>query len=806
MIQDSVYLDHAGATLCPKSVMDTLATEMTSVLYGNPHSASPSSQLSTSRIEDARMTLLSFFGADPTEYGLVFVANATAGVKLVVDAMRCQSHGWFYAYHQACHTSLVGAREEAMYSSCLDNDAVHSWISGVDPFENAPHPSPPITLFSYSAQSHMDGERYPLTWSRDLNKQQHNSQSQIFTLLDASSFCATSKLCLDHPNIVPDFVVLSLYKIFGFPDLGALIVRRSAEHLFDHRKYFGGGTVDMVVSGKEQWHAPKSQFLHERLEDGTLPFHSIIALDIAMSVHRKLFGSMNQVSSHTSYIMQQLLQALSDLKHANGAPVCKIYTKLSTDSQSLGTGPIVTFNIRNSLGAWISLSEFEKLANLKQMHIRTGGLCSPGGIASALNLQPWEMKQNFSAGYRCGAENDIISGKPTGVIRASIGAMSTKTDVDRFVDFVREFYRETTLPDRATDELDDMEPGTSKVQLGLEVKAITIYPIKSCGGFSVPPGVPWEVRPEGFAWDREWCLLHQGSGHALSQKRCPRMALVRPCLDFERGLLVVKYVGKSLDGCRNQISIPLSADPTVVATTKYQLPSRVCGDQISPQIYTSEEINVFFSKALGVPCVLARLPPGGSGAGCRLSKARIQRHQQPRRAQRLPGSFPDIPSPPDSDSEQQQPGKILLSNESPILVICQSSVDALNDEIKNRGGDAVSDKAFRANIVLGQTEGMKGQPAFDEDKWASVRIGRQNFKALGACRRCQMVCIDQETGEKREEPFVTLAKTRRYDGKVYFGVHMRHDVQSRSDFTSKETQYPTIEVGESVTVRERDSI
>lgn len=37
-----------------------------------------------------------------------------------------------------------------------------------------------------------------------------------------------------------------------------------------------------------------------------------------------------------------------------------------------------------------------------------------------------------------------------------------------------------------------------------------------------------------------------------------------------------------------------------------------------------------------------------------------------------------------------------------------------------------------------------------------------------------MVCIDQETGEKSKggEPFVTLSKTRRFEGKVFFGVHM----------------------------------
>ncbi|KAJ4272126.1 hypothetical protein NW762_000837 [Fusarium torreyae] len=799
MIQDSIYLDHAGSTLCSKSLMDSFAREMTTVLYGNPHSASPSSQQSTSRVEDARMNLLTFFGADPAEYDVVFVANATAGVKLVVDAMRNLPQGFLYAYHQSCHTSLVGVREEAVASTSMDDNDVRSWLKGQSPFSDMGTCPSPMTLFAYSAQSHMDGKRYPLNWASDLQNIQQDVDHRILTLLDASSFVATSRLDLSNPSVAPDFTVLSLYKIFGFPDLGALLVKRSSEWVFDHRKYFGGGTVDMVVSGKEKWHAPKSQCLHERLEDGTLPFHNIVALDIAMDVHRRLFDSMDKVSSHTSYLAQRMLPELSNMRHANGAPVCTIYTATSEDEESLGSGPVVSFNLRNSHGAWISLAEFEKLANLKRIHIRTGGLCSPGGIASALSLQPWEMKKNFSAGFRCGAENDIMSGKPTGVIRASLGAMSTEADVDGLVEFIKEFYRETTIPTISPDSsLPD--PTFTAQSPTLRVKNITIYPIKSCAGFSVPSGIPWEVRPEGLAWDREWCLVHHGSGHALSQKRCPKMALLRPVMDFNKGELVVTYHGKQRNGQLHQISIPLSANPAVIDSDFDKQSSRVCGEKIFTQIYKSNTINSFFSTVLGIPCVLARFPPGGLGLKSRLSKAQIQRYQQPNRIHTVPGTFPDMPSPPDSDSEQQKPAKILLSNESPILMIHSSSVDALNQNIASRGGDHVPEKSFRANIVLEQAPGAKTQPAFAEDSWRSMHIGRQNFKLLGACRRCQMVCIDQETGEKKEEPFVTLAKTRRFDGKVYFGVHMRHDPPAQGDVTSKESQYPTIEVGDFVSV------
>lgn len=764
--------------------MDAFASALTSVLYGNPHSGSLPSQLSTDQVDDVRLRLLEFFNADSDDYDLVFVANATAGVKLVLDGLRNIPGGFNYAYHQACHTSLVGVREEAKRSVCLNDEQVEDWINGDSPPEIDPSST---TLFSYTAQSHMDGRRYPMSWARDIK-----AAHRTFTLLDAASLGATSRLDMSHADFAVDFVVLSLYKIFGFPDLGVLLVRKSAEHLFDNRKYFGGGTVDMVVAGKEQWHAKKTAFLHERLEDGTLPFHNIIAAGIALTTHKSLFGSMDKVSRHTAYLTRRLHIGLEKLRHGNGRHVCTLY---APSPVSQPTGPLVSFNIRSSLGAWIPLGEFEKLAIVNKIHVRTGGVCNPGGIAAALDLQPWEMKKNFSAGFRCGLDNDIMNGKPVGVIRASLGAMSVKADVDGFLDFIEEFFVEAKIPQLP----EDMPmPAKSVAKPSLRVKAITVYPIKSCGGFAVPAGTNWPIRSEGLAWDREWCLLHKGSGQALSQKRYPRMALIRPTLDFDAGILRIDYTGSP-----RSVSVPLSADPSQLEVEPRQTKSRVCGEEIAAQTYKSEQLDDFFLEALGVPCVLARFPPGGRGLGSRLNKAKMQKHQQADRVQRLlPGSFPeDVPSPPDSDSEQQKAQtKILLANESPILMIYSASVDALNEAIAQHGGPPATTAAFRANILLEgphESDDCDRQPAYAEDSWRKVRIGDQNFSLLGACRRCQMVCVDQETGERKQEPLATLSKTRRFDGKIYFGAHMKHD---EAECPSEANQHPTIRVGARVVV------
>lgn len=764
-------------------------------LYGNPHSASTSSQLSTSRIENTRLNVLRFFNADPADFDVVFVANATAGIKLVMDAFRGQSDGFSYGYHQDSHTSLVGVREDANTSRCLDDDAVERWLSGSEHLVTKKHDTE-IDIFAYPAQSNLDGRRLPLSWLERVRDLSYGTRSTTYTLLDASALVSTSPLDLSDAYKAADFTVLSFYKIFGFPDLGALIVRKDSGAILQTRKYFGGGTVEVVVCLKEQWHAPKGQSLHETLEDGTLPFHNIMALEAAIDVHKSLYGSMERIANHTTFLARKLYEGLKSLRHANSQPVCTIYSRgFSSETQSQMQGPTIAFNVKNSFGAWVTNVEFERLASIRNYHIRTGGLCNPGGVASALELQPWETKRNFSAGLRCGGDTDIYAGKITGVIRVSLGAMSTMSDVESFTSFVEEFFVDQTVSSAEADT-------TTSESVDMYVESLTIYPIKSCGGFEVPEEIAWEVRPEGLAWDREWCLIHEGTGQALSQKRYPRMALIKPLIDFDSGLLKIQYRGSNSPFLVDEISIPLSSDPSFYETPNkiHSLSSRVCGDAIVARTYSRPEINNYFSKILGVPCVLARFPAGGSGPSSRHAKAHMQQHQEPKRPvvseESSTNSLFGPPTPPDSDNENPK-RPILLSNESPILAINRSSMNMLNAEIAKSRGKLASASVFRGNIVLASTESNERQNAYSEDHWSTLHIGSETYQMLGSCRRCHMICVDQDTAEKNEEPFVTLAKTRRFESKVFFGSHMCH---VPSSLPYKEHQFPVIKVGDKVSI------
>ncbi|KAI9369771.1 pyridoxal phosphate-dependent transferase [Aspergillus egyptiacus] len=776
LLKHTTYLDHAGTTLYAKSLIDSFSRDLTGHLYGNPHSMSASSQLSAQRVDDIRLRALRFFNADPDDFDIVFVANATAAIKLVADAFRDSTpQGFWYGYHVDAHTSLIGVRELAgMGSRCFTSDKeVEELMSG----SRAPGVNS-LALFAYPAQSNMNGRRFPMRWCEQIRRGCEDGKQSIYTLLDAASLVSTSPLDLSNAAAAPDFTALSFYKIFGFPDLGALIVRKSAGHIFKDRKFFGGGTVDMVLTEGNLWHAKKSS-IHERLEDGTLPFHSIIALDSAFETHQLLYGSMDNVSSHTCFLAKQLHERMTSLRHYNAARVCQLYVSAGSDYGDSSTqGPIIAFNLRSSQGIWVGKTEVERLASIKNIQIRSGTLCNPGGTAMSLGWSGADMLRHYSAGMRCGDDHDIMDERPTGILRVSLGAMSSQGDIDTFMAFLEEFYVEKPPEGLIVPLMDS----ASLQQPSFYVESLSVYPIKSCGAFRVPDGQRWEVRREGLAWDREWCLVHQGTGVTLSQKRYPRMALIRPTLDLARGVLAITCSdGHSTEGKTLEISLRREGRNSLTASLcqNASRPSTVCGDKVVLQAYTSPAVSSFFTTFLGVPCTLARFPPQSSTRSCtRFSSPRNRELIPPAQKPTMPGSFPQVPSSPAPPSQNP----ILLSNESPLLLISRSSVNRLNEAIKSNPNPRVNPDApqkavaadvFRANIVVAETIPTAERP-YIEDTWHSLSIGPEQlrFNVLGSCERCQMVCVDQYTGQRGDEPYATLAKTRKVDRKILFGRHI----------------------------------
>ena len=191
-------------------------------LYGNPHSANAPAKLSGQLVDETREKTLRFFGADPEHFELIFVANATAAIKLVMESFKDLSisnklvdgheGGFRYFYHIDCHNSVIGVRETTDDNHyCFRNDAeVAQWLAGTSSHNEG---DIKLGLFAYPGQSNMTGRRLPLSWPGMLRKSGHISHQDTYSLLDAAALATSSPLnkVFSDPATAPDFTTISFY-------------------------------------------------------------------------------------------------------------------------------------------------------------------------------------------------------------------------------------------------------------------------------------------------------------------------------------------------------------------------------------------------------------------------------------------------------------------------------------------------------------------------------------------------------------------------------------------------------------------
>lgn len=129
---------------------------------------------------------------------------------------------------------------------------------------------------------------------------------------------------------------------------------------------------------------------------------------------------------------------------------------------------------------------------------------------------------------------------------------------------------------------------------------------------------------------------------------------------------------------------------------------------------------------------------------------------------------------------------ISLTDEYPILITSESSLELLNTKLAEKGKNPISMSQFRPNIVL------RGTEPFEEDIWRVIRIGKTVFYTTMCCARCKQSCVNQTTGEVSDEPLTTMSDFRKLDGKqLYFGIVACVQVHSKED---------TIHVGDNIEV------
>lgn len=246
------------------------------------------------------------------------------------------------------------------------------------------------------------------------------------------------------------------------------------------------------------------------------------------------------------------------------------------------------------------------------------------------------------------------------------------------------------------------------------VSEIYVYPVKSLGGISVKEV---EVTDRGLKYDRRWMLV-DSSGKFLTQRTHPQMALIK--VDFSFDTLFFRNI-KTTD----QFSVGIAE------TTGKKINAVVWSDHLE-LLHVNSIADEWFSQAVNKKCKLVFMP------------------EETLRA---------------VDSKYAANNEITsLSDGYPFLIIGQPSLDELNSRLI----DKVPINRFRPNLVF-----TGGKP-FEEDEMKDFMIGEVSFFGVKPCARCVVTTIDQNTGNKSEEPLRTLSGYRNFGGKVIFGMNLLH--------------------------------
>ena len=766
-------------------------------------------------------------------YDIVFTSGTTEALRIVAERFPWSSgknsngsSPSLLVYPHNAHTSLVGMRGPALASGgnflCKQLDDIMQMVQNneegcsrveetlqqweeeaTDPksSEHGYQHNPKLTpigsgtrnLLVLPAECNFGGDRPDVAKLLRIFRRRQKSGSgaasgQWLTMLDVAKAACTEPVNLRELD--PDFACVSFYKMFGVPTgLGALFVRRTATALLvptmttekhsttvpkaiaeSNHRYFGGGSVDVVLSGKDfvvgrnlgQSSSSVASDITRpsslaSLTQGTIHFRGITALPLGFRELRRL-GGMEMIQRHTSALVQELVRRLTSLRHGNNVPVIDIYGAWG-EPRNKKSGPVVTFSIRRWDGTIVGYNEVTKLGDLNQppIQLRGGCFCNPGACQQALNMSDSDIVENYTtSGHVCGDAIDTVAGKPTGLCRASLGKDSIWEDVDALIIFIEKHF---LSKGRQTSHalISNISNAPTKAILA----EIFIYPIKSCAAQRVKR---WKMDliSGRLQYDREFALV-DSFGTALRLQKFPKMGFIQPHVDSKQGILLVSAPGMP------DLTVSLEKDQREEVTTPAQLQGAVsvCGNKCSGKLWGDLESSEWFSSYLGVQCWLARYD--GGGFYTRSGEA---------------GPADDVPNRTEDKSRHS------FSNEKPLLLISKHAVDQLNSNLRVLNQPPVSAKHFRPNLIvecLGKGKDETGVECHPEDAWESISIilnegttrssshsSNENIQlsACGLCARCAMVDIDPTSGTKGKTLRALANYRRGTAGEIHFGIFL----------------------------------
>jgi len=251
--------------------------------------------------------------------------------------------------------------------------------------------------------------------------------------------------------------------------------------------------------------------------------------------------------------------------------------------------------------------------------------------------------------------------------------------------------------------------------------SLYVHPIKSCGGTAPADALLIET---GLEFDRAWMVV-DAQGRFVTQRQVPRMALIQTTLNARD--MVLRAPGMLA------WSVPLDEVGGDVRVT-------VWNDEVAA-FDMGDAVAQWFSDFLGQPLRLVRFDPSQK----RLASAQWT------------GSIE---------------AEAAFSDEYPLLVTSQASLDELNRRIVASGAAPVTMQRFRPNLVLSGLE-AHGEDHLDEIHFVTPD-GPVRLKLVKPCARCSIPDVDPltaETGHVVGDALAAYRADARVNGALTFGMN-----------------------------------
>lgn len=262
------------------------------------------------------------------------------------------------------------------------------------------------------------------------------------------------------------------------------------------------------------------------------------------------------------------------------------------------------------------------------------------------------------------------------------------------------------------------------------VAALFVHPLKGAAPVAVR-SLPLDTL--GAIGDRRW-LLADPNGVMITPRVVTALARLHASLPMRDGAILRDGpLTLSADGLHSISVSPVENDA--------RLQPVQCWDDIVDMADAGDVAAQWCSEAIGTACRLMQLTP--------------QSHR---------ALAPKYAGPFDPSART-----VSVTDGAPLLLLSQSSIDALNARLRRVGEATVGVERFRPNVLIAGTE------AHAEDTWSHLRVGDVEIGVGSPCPRCVFTTINPRTLERGVEPLRTLATYRRGEGGgVMFGMNATH--------------------------------